>query len=80
MNAESVTNKFTVGERQRQRKGKEGPKLAEVCCIDPFLTHVMIPYIGPYVFTSLTRGSKPGSALGHCPSSGAAQGGSGLTW
>ena len=53
-------------ERPRQRQGDEGRwhRLSEECYIDLFLTHVVIPYSGLYVFASLTRGSQLGAT---CP-------------
>ena len=41
---------------------RQGHSLAEAGYIDLFLTHVVIPYSGPYVSASLTRSSRPGSA------------------
>ena len=65
----STSPNFCMSESQRQRKGDEGcgHRLAEDYYIDLFLTHIVIPYSGPYVFVSLTRGSQPGSTVDHCP-------------
>ena len=51
-----------VWERDRER-GNERHRLAEDCRIGLFLTNVVIPYSGPYVFASL-KGSQPGLAVG----------------
>ena len=56
--------------REWDRQTKEADSQTEECYIDLFLTHVVIPYSGPYVFASSTRGSQPGSVgrpLSPCP-------------
>ena len=57
---ERVDIGISVRETQRQRDQRHRHRLAEVCYIDPFLTHIVIPCSGPYIFASLVRGSQPG--------------------
>ena len=38
--------------------------------IDIFLTHVVIPHSGPYIFASLAWGTQMEAAVNRCPSGG----------
>ena len=57
---------FRKSERETENKEREDADtgLAEDCYIDHFLTHVVIPYLEPYVFTSWTIGFSTGFPLG----------------
>ena len=58
-----------VGERQGDgdRQRNQLVENSEDCYIDLFLTHIVIPYSGPYVFASLLIGTHLGSIVGYLP-------------